>query len=100
MSSTLDNVVNALKGLDQKMLNRCFANGKNRLKINIICPPAGNEKLYGDRCFVDFDGIDCFDDDGKNVGCDEKSSVELYNALKNDDTLSSAELSELPVEKL
>ena len=70
-----------MKTLDPVLLNRFFANGSNRLHISLVCPPDGCSKLYNDRCFAQYGGIDCFDGPEK-VGDDKKSSFELYKILK------------------
>lgn len=87
MKCTLDSIVDALSSVDSVLLNRFFANGKNRVKLSAICPPDGCESSYGDRCFLVVDGIDCFDDNGKVAGWDKKSTTELCKILKANDGL-------------
>ena len=87
VDSTIDDVVESLKAIDPVLLNRYFANGNNKLKISLVCPPQGCGDLYGDKCFIQFDGIDCFDSDGNQIGHDDKSGVELLKTLKLNDSL-------------
>ena len=55
----------------------------------MVCPPNGCGDFYGNKCLVQFDGIDCFDADCKNIGRDEDCSVEVIDALKSSDALSN-----------
>lgn len=89
VKATLSDIVHALDCIDQVQLNRCFANGNNMLKCTLVCPPNGCSNLYGDKCFLQFDGVDCFDSKGKCVGRDEDASVELLAALKDDPGLDA-----------
>lgn len=75
-------IISALSDVDPVLLNRYFANGNNRLKVSLICPPECGNSFYGDGCFVQFDSIDCFGPDGKLAGNDSKSGVELLKILK------------------
>lgn len=98
VQQTFENIVKCLKSLDPVLLNRFFANGNNRLYVSLVCPPSGCSKLYGDRCFAEYNGIDCFD--GKNkVGDDKKSSFQLYKILKNGANVKN-EFSEISPEQL
>ena len=99
VKTTLADIVEALRSIDQVQLNRCFANGNNMLKCTLVCPPNGCSHLYGDKCFLQFDGVDCFDSKGKCVGRDEDASVELLDMLKNDPTLDY-EFTQLNAEQL
>lgn len=87
MKCTLDGIVNALSSIDNVLLNRFFANGKNMAKFSAICPPDGCEDSYGCRCFLVVDGIDCFDDNGEVSGHDKRSSIELCKILQSNDQL-------------
>ena len=87
LQSTFNDIVEALKNVDPVLLNRFFANGNNRMHVSLACPPecdSGNSK-----CFVDFNGIDCFSK-GKKVGDDKKSGFELYQILKASPAMSNA----------
>lgn len=102
VDTTVAAVADALQKIDPVLLNRCFANGSNKLKLRLVCPPAGCSDLYGGKCFLQVDGIDCFDSDGKSIGQDKESSFELFKALKSngcecaqDCTLDAEKLSAL-----
>ena len=92
--STIDDIAEAFQQIDGKLLNRFFANGKNNLHMTIIFPPANQRN----KCFLKFNGIDCFDGN-KNIGKDEKSSFELYKILKSCPCLAK-EFSSLDPEQL
>lgn len=98
-NSTLDDVLSTLQTIDPVLLNRYFANGKNMLKCSLICPPDGCGDFYGDRCFIQFDGVDCFDGDCNCVGQDQKTGFELFKILKSNENLTN-ELGALNAEQL
>ena len=98
-NATMDDVITVLKQIDPILLNRYFANGKNMLKCQLVCPPNGCGDLYGDKCFVQFDGVDCFDGDAKCIGQDQKTSFELFKILKANECLAN-ELGSMSAEQL
>ena len=72
--------------MDQVFMNKCFANGINRAHIALVCPPEGCDEMYGDKCFLVFKSIDCFDEGGKCIGTDNDLGVKfLYNLNSSDD---------------
>lgn len=73
--------------MDEVFLNKCFANGKNCAHIGLVCPPEGCGSNYGDRCFLVFKGIDCFDDNGKCIGSDDDLGVKLLYKLNSSEGL-------------
>lgn len=99
VDATVADVIESLKAIDPVLLNRYFANGNNKLKFSLICPPSGCGNFYGDKCFIQFDGIDCFDSDGNKVGQDNDSGVKLLKTLKSnvvlDDQLRSIDAEQL-----
>ena len=98
LQSSFDSIVEALKTIDPILLNRFFANGNNRLHITLVCPPNGHSDAYGKKCFIQYCGIDSFDN-GEKVGEDKKSSFELYTILKANPSLAY-EFSEISPEQL
>lgn len=99
IQDTLNDLAEACEDMDEVFLNKCFANGKNKARIGLVCPPAGCDNLYGNRCFLVFKGIDCFNDKGKCIGSDEDLGVDFLNQINQSDSLQQ-ELVQLPVEKL
>ena len=99
VDSTLNDVIDVMKTIDSMLVNRYFANGKNMLKCTLVCPPNGCGDYYGDKCFIQFDGIDCFDKNCKSIGQDQKSSFELFKILKSNDNLTN-ELGAMSAEQL
>lgn len=97
--STLADVANACEGMDEVFTNKCFANGKNKAHIALVCPPDGYDNMYGNRCFLIFKGIDCFNDKGKCIGNDDDLGVKLLYKLNSSDALQQ-ELMQVPAEKL
>ena len=84
---------------DEVFMNKCFANGKNRAHIGLVCPPEGCNGAYGDKCFLVFKGIDCFNDKGKCIGSDEDLGVKFLYKLNSSDSLKQ-ELAQVPIEKI
>lgn len=77
----------ALKSIELKDLNRLFANGQNFANIEIVYPPCGNILDYGNRCFIQINGVDVFDQNFNKIAEDEESSKWLYENLKRHDAL-------------
>lgn len=96
LSSTLDDLMRALKELDGVLLNKYFANGQNFMKCQLVCPFEGRLHDYNGKCFVTFDSINCFDDKFKDIGQDSESAKKLFNALAANDALhqENTEISE------
>lgn len=99
VESTLSTVLEALGTIDPVLLNRYFANGKNMLKCSLVCPPKDCSSLYGDKCFIQLDGVDCFDGDCKCIGQDQKTGAELCKILKGIGSLDS-QLASMNAEQL
>lgn len=98
-NATMNDVIDTLQSIDPMLLNRYFANGKNMLKCSLVCPPENCSDLYGDRCFIQFDGVDCFDGDCKCIGQDKKASFQLFKILKANEKLAN-EFGALTAEQL
>ena len=86
-NNTIQSIAEALATLDDVLVNRFFANGKNMVKCSLICPPEGCEGQYNDRCFLNIDGVDCFNKNCKCTGSDQKAAAEIANILKSNDAL-------------
>lgn len=99
ISMTLEDIANACEEMDEVFTNKCFANGKNCAHIGLICPPNGYDDTYGNRCFLIFKGIDCFNDKGKCIGADEDLGVKLLYKLNSSDILKQ-ELAQVPTDKI
>ena len=99
VASTIEDIAGACQKMDQVFMNKCFANGINRAHIALVCPPEGCDEMYGDKCFLVFKGIDCFDEGGKCIGTDNDLGVKfLYNLNSSDDL--HQEMAQVPAEKL
>ena len=96
---TLEDIAKACEGMDEVFTNKCFANGKNCAHIGLVCPPDGCDDKYGNRCFLIFKGIDCFNNKGKCIGSDEDLGVKLLYKLNSSDALQQ-ELAQIPADKL
>lgn len=85
--NSLKDLSTALSELDDVQLNRFFANGRNFLACRVVYPPCQNVMDYGNRCFIVFDGVKCFNDKFKEVGDDKESAEELFGILQNNGAL-------------
>jgi hypothetical protein len=94
VQASLDDVVSACEEMDDVFLNKCFANGKNKAHIALVCP-AGD----GSTCFLVFKGIDCFNDKGKCIGSDNDLGVKFLYNVNGSDALKK-ELEQIPVDKI
>lgn len=92
IAPALSNIIDVLSTLDGKLINRYFANGKNMMKCTLVCPPSECDG----KCFVTFDGVDCFDNKCKCLGDDKKTGFELFKILKPNDVLSNEKSSLSP----
>lgn len=100
VKASLEDLAEACEEMeDEVFMNKCFANGKNRAHIGLVCPPEGCSSNYGDRCFLVFKGIDCFNDKGKCIGPDNDLGVEFLYKLNSADAVKQ-EMAQVPVEKL
>ncbi len=97
--NTINDIVQSLSQLDQVLLNKYFANGQNFMRCQLIYPPEGQCGNYNDRCFVNFNDIQCYDKKFKAAGNDQDSAAELFDKLNQDNCLSY-EVSEIPSDKI
>lgn len=86
-------LVDALNHIDVPLLNRFFANGKNRMKFTLVCRPNVS------RSFIQFDDLECLDSNDDVVGADKKAAFELFKILQNDRSLKN-EFCEMTPEQL
>lgn len=87
LRNSLKDLSTALSGLDDVQLNRFFANGRNFLACRVVYPPCQNVADYGNRCFIVFGGVKCFNDKFKEVGEDKDSAEELFGLLQGNGAL-------------
>lgn len=64
-------------------LNRFFANGRNFLECEVICPACANVLDYGGRCLVALRALRCYNDKFAEVGEDKESAKELFRILNS-----------------
>lgn len=93
MASVKD-LIDALGTLDPVLLNKYFANGQNFMDCQLVYPPEECCGNYGNKCFVSLNKLKCYDKNFKEVGEDPESATALFDALKQNSSLSQ-ELSEI-----
>jgi hypothetical protein len=81
LTATMNKFVKKLNSLEQVDLNSIFANGQNYMTIDVIIPPEAHLADYGNRCFLQCNGINCYDSTFKNVVEDEENSKKISEKL-------------------
>lgn len=76
-------LINALNSIGKDNLQRVFNNGQNFANIQIIYPPCKNVIDYGNRCILQYNGIDAYDTNFNKISEDKNVSDWLFNTLKN-----------------
>ena len=77
----------ALRTIEPNDLTRLFNNGQNFANIEVVYPPCGNILDYGNRCLLQLNSVDVFDEKMNKVSEDADSSKWLYETLKKNDAL-------------
>ena len=85
--NTIADLVEALQQLDPILLNKYFANGQNFIDCQVVFPPEDYCGSYGNKCFMTFNKLRCFDSDFKELGEDTESSEALFSALRSSETM-------------
>lgn len=87
VTNTLQTFINALDKLDQKDRNSIFANGQNFYSIDLVLPPAQCIQDYHNRCFLQRNKVNCYDNTFNNVVEDDDNTNKLSEKLKLDKAL-------------
>lgn len=85
--TSMKDMINGLKSLNQKELNSIFANGQNFMAFEIIYPPTKNVVDYGNRCILQLHGVNVYDDKYNKVSEDKKAADKLYKFLQSHNAL-------------
>ena len=86
--NSLKDLTTALQSLDPVLLNKYFANGQNFMDCQVVFPPEDTCSCYGDKCFLTFNKLKCFDSNFKEIGEDVESAKDLFDMLKQNTDLS------------
>ena len=81
------NISTAFKSIDPNDLVKLFDNGQNFANIEIVYPPCSNILDYGNRCLLQINGIDVFDQKFNKISENPESAKWLYETLKAHDAL-------------
>lgn len=102
LTNTMNRFVKALNHLEQVDLNSIFANGQNYFAVDVIVPPEKHLADYGNMCFLQCNGVNCYDNTFKNVVEDEENSKKISErlAMNKSIMLSQPELSPENIERL
>lgn len=81
--NSANDLVKALNSIEATDLERLFQNGRKYASFDIVYPPCRNVLDYGNRCFLQLNGVKEYGDGCEIVSEDEGSSKWLYETLKN-----------------
>ena len=87
VTNTLQTFIAALDKLDQKDRNSIFANGQNYYSVDLVLPPAKCIQDYHNRCFLQRNKVNCYDNTFSNVVEDDDNTNKLSEKLKLDKAL-------------
>ena len=82
LTASMNNLMKGLNSLQQVELNSIFANGQNFYNVDVVIPPENCLKDYGNRCFLQCNKVNCYDNTFKNVVEDEESTKKLADKMK------------------
>ena len=85
--NSMKDLQNALKTLPEDKLMQIFDNGKKFMAFEIIYPPTKNVIDYGNRCLIQFHGINIYDDNWKKVSEDKEAAEKLFEMLRKSNAL-------------
>lgn len=85
--NSMKDLQNALKTLPEDQLIQIFDNGKKFMAFEIIYPPTKNVIDYGNRCLIQFHGINIYDDNWKKVSEDKEAAEKLFEMLRKSNAL-------------
>lgn len=85
--TSAESLQKALSSIEQKDLMRLFNNGQNFANIEIVYPPCSNILDYGNRCLLQINGVDVFDQKFNRISDDQDAAKWLYETLKRHDAL-------------
>ena len=85
--NSMKDLVKALSTLDQNELNSIFANGKNYMACEIIAPGVKNIVDYGNRCLIQFHGVNVYDEKFNRVSEDKEAAKKLFELVKSHSAL-------------
>ena len=81
--NSANDLVKALNSIESNDLERLFHNGRKYASFDIVYPPCRNVIDYGNRCFLQLNGVKEYGDGCEVVSEDEDSSKWLYETLRN-----------------
>lgn len=85
---SMTDVQKAVKTLSDEEKQEIFNDGKNFMAFEIIYPPTKNVVEYGNRCIIQFHGINIYNDKYEKVSEDKEAANKLYNILKKHNALN------------
>ena len=86
-TASADSLQKALSSIESNDLMRLFNNGQKFANIEIVYPPCANILDYGNRCLLQLNSVDVFDEKFNKISEDKDSVKWLYEALKRHDAL-------------
>lgn len=76
--NSMKDLQKAVKKLSPEQQSEIFKDGKAFMAFEIIYPPTKNVVDYGNRCLIQFHGVNVYDDNWKKVSEDKEAADKLY----------------------
>ena len=80
--NSMKDLQKAVKSLSEDDIRSIFKDGKAFMAFEIIYPPTKNVVDYGNRCLIQFHGVNIYDENWKKVSEDKAAADKLYELLK------------------
>lgn len=80
--NSMKDLQKAIKSLSDDDIRSIFKDGQAFMAFEIIYPPTKNVVDYGNRCLIQFHGINIYDENWKKVSEDKAAADKLYELLK------------------
>ena len=85
--NTANDIGKALQALDTENFTKIFNNGRNYLNIDIIYPPLRNVMDYGNKCLLQLNSIDIYDENYNKLDEDRDNAKIIFEMLKKHNAL-------------
>ena len=80
--NSMKDLQKAIKSLSEDDIQSIFKDGQAFMAFEIIYPPTKNVVDYGNRCLIQFHGVNIYDENWKKVSEDKAAADKLYELLK------------------
>ncbi len=85
--NSMKDLQKAIESLSEEEQNEIFNNGKSFMAFEIIYPPTKNVVDYGNRCLIQFHGVNIYNDKWEKESEDKEAAGRLFSMLKEKNVL-------------